>query len=176
MASTAAQLTALATDAQFRARIQSLLVQVAGQVYSENPQAISAISQASPGVITCVGHGLTIGKTVTINVSGSNSTPSIDGQQQVYVVDASHLKTTVPVTVAGTAGTFTVPARGAFAAYVLANPGGVAQNVAAVIVNRTNLVAGGTTYDFVGGHIVTDVADGGISSQLATDWNLLSGV
>lgn len=42
MASTAAQLTALATDAQFRARIQSLLVQVAGQVYSENPQATAS--------------------------------------------------------------------------------------------------------------------------------------
>lgn len=176
MASTAAQLTALANDPQFRARVQSLLTQQAGVVYGEAPLTISAISLANPSVIAAAAHGLTVGRTVTINVAGSNSTPSIDGPQQVYVVDASHLKTTVNVTVAGTAGTFVIPARATFALTVMSNPGSIAQTVAAVIVNRTNLVAGGTTYDFPNGHVVTDVADGGIQSQIATDWSMLSGV
>jgi len=66
--------------------------------------------------------------------------------------------------------------RVAFAKQVLNNPGGIAQNVAAVIVNRTNLVAGNTTYNFASGHVVTDVTDAAIQSQLATDWDMLSGV
>lgn len=66
--------------------------------------------------------------------------------------------------------------RVAYAKEVLKNAGGVAQNVAAVIVNRTNLVAGTTTWNFATGHPETNVADAAIQSQLATDWDMLSGV
>lgn len=176
MASTSYQLAALANDTQFKARIQSLLTQQAGTVYSESSLTITAISLANPGVITVTGHGLTVGRTITINVSGSNSTPSIDGPQSVYVVDANHLKTTVNVTGAGTAGSIIVPARAAFAVFVMANPAAVAQNIAAVIVNRTSLVAANTSWDAVGNHIVTDASDAAIFSQLAADWNMLAGV
>lgn len=176
-ASTADQLTALANDSAFRLRVQSLAVQQAGIIYSEAPQTISAISQATASVITTSGaHGLTTGRVVTIIVTGSNSTPSLDGTQSVLVVDSTHLKTSVTVTSAGTTGGFNTPARQQFAAFIMANPGGAAQNIAAVLVNRTNLVAGTTTYNFASGHVTTDVTDGAMLSQLATDWNLLSGV
>lgn len=63
-----------------------------------------------------------------------------------------------------------------FAKQVNNNAAQVAQNVAAVIVNRTNLVAATTTYNFATGHIETSATDAQIQSQLATDWNMLSGV
>ncbi len=65
--------------------------------------------------------------------------------------------------------------RRTFARNVLAN-NDVAQRLAVVIANRTNLVAGATSYDFTSGHVVTDVTDAAISSQIASDWNLLAGV
>lgn len=54
------------------------------------------------------------------------------------------------------------------------NGGGV--NIPNVLVNRPNLIAGTTTYDFATGHIKTDVSDAAIISQLASDWNMLAGV
>lgn len=110
MASTADQLTALGNDLQFRARIQSLLVQQAGVAYAE-----------------------------------AGGTPN----HALRVMYAKH---------------------------VFANPSGVAQSVAAVIVNRTNLVAGTTSYNFASGRVETNVTDAAISSQLASDWDMLSGV
>jgi len=66
--------------------------------------------------------------------------------------------------------------RAGYAKNILANPAAQAQVVAMVIVNRTNLVAGNTTYDFATSHVHTDVTDAAISSQLASVWNMLSGV
>lgn len=66
--------------------------------------------------------------------------------------------------------------RVAYAKEVLKNPGSIAQNVAAVIVNRTNLVGGNTTFNFATNHPETSVTDAAIQSQLATDWDMLSGV
>src|SRR5262245_692285 len=109
MASTADQLAALGNDAQFRLRIQSLLVQQAAVVYAE-------------GAVT--NHATRV----------------------------------------------------AFAKRVFDNPGAMAQTVAAVIVNRTNLVAGTTSYNFATGRVETTVTDAAIQSQLATDWDMLSGV
>lgn len=77
---------------------------------------------------------------------------------------------------AESSGTTNHATRVAFAKLVLSNPGALAQNVAAVIVNRTNLVAGSTTFNFKSGHVETDASDAAISSQLATDWDMLSGV
>lgn len=176
MASTAAQLAALAGDPQFKRRILALFTQHAGVVYSEAPKTITAISLANPGVITCSGHGLTVGATTSIVVNGTNSTPSLDGVQPVYVLSANTLRTSVNVTVAGTQGTFTVPARKDFAKYVMANTAGVEDNLVMTVANRTNVLAGTTTYDFPSGSIVTDVTDAAILSQLATDWSMMAGV
>ena len=77
---------------------------------------------------------------------------------------------------AESAGTPNHALRVAYAKSVFANPAGQANVVATVISNRTNLIGGNTTYDFNAGHVVTDVTDAAISSQLATDWDMLSGV
>lgn len=176
MASTAAQLAALASDPQFAQRVLALFVQEAGVVYSEAPKTITAISLANPGVITSAGHGLTVGATAFVVVSGSNSTPSLDGTQSVYVVSAATLRTTVNVTGAGNAGTFTVPARKDFASYVMQNTAGVLANRIMTVANSTNVKAGTTTYDFATARIVTDATDAAILSQLAFDWSMMAGV
>ena len=65
-------------------------------------KTITAISQASPTVITC-GANIPTGTKVTI--SGSNSTPVIDGTYHVTNVDATKFSIPVAVGTAGTAGT-----------------------------------------------------------------------
>ena len=49
-------------------------------------------------------------------------------------------------------------------------------NIPAIIAQQTNLVAANTTYDFASSHVVTDASDAAIASQIATAWNMLSGV
>lgn len=63
-----------------------------------------ANSAASPTVITCFGHGLQTGDVITI--SGSNCTPTIDGERVVTVVDQNQFSIPVGVMVDGTAGHF----------------------------------------------------------------------
>jgi hypothetical protein len=73
--------------------------------------------------------------------------------------------------------TLPTPAIGAirlgFARTIINGGGG---NIAAIIANSTNLVAGNTTYDFSTSHVKTDVTDAAISSQISSDWNMLAGV
>lgn len=65
---------------------------------------ISANTLANPTVVqTSTAHGLTSGDSV--NITGSNSTPSINGDWVATVVDGTHFTVPVNVTVAGTAGT-----------------------------------------------------------------------
>src|SRR5437773_6735426 len=73
-------------------------------------------------------------------------------------------------------GTANHATRVTYAKQVLANPVPQAGVVTEVVVNRTNLIAGNTTYNFNTGHVETDVTDAAIASQLATDWDMLSGV
>jgi hypothetical protein len=80
------------------------------------------------------------------------------------------------VVYAESGGTPNHATRVAYVKRVLSDPFAAAQIVAAVIVNRTNLVAGTTTYNFATGRVETSVTDAAISSQLATDWDMLSGV
>jgi hypothetical protein len=61
--------------------------------------ALSIITTPTP-------HGLTSGQTITI--AGSNSTPTIDGDRVVTVLTSTTFSVSVDVTVAGTAGTFTL--------------------------------------------------------------------
>jgi hypothetical protein len=66
--------------------------------------SITDISMANPTVITSNSHGLTTGDTITI--SGSNSTPTINGSRTVTVTSANTFTVPVNVTVAGTTGTW----------------------------------------------------------------------
>jgi hypothetical protein len=54
--------------------------------------------------------------------------------------------------------------------------GGGSGSLAAVIASSANLVASTITYDFTDGHVKTDATDAAISSQIASDWNMLAGV
>lgn len=66
---------------------------------------IASNSVANPTVVTTtVPHGLTTGETVLI--SGSNSTPTIDGERTVTVLTATTFSVPVNVTVGGSAGSF----------------------------------------------------------------------
>ena len=74
----------------------------------QHTTTISAISVANPTIITTTApHSLLTGE--TINIAGSNSTPSINGPQIVTVIDSTHFSIPVNVTGAGTTGTFTSP-------------------------------------------------------------------
>lgn len=72
----------------------------------------------------------------------------------------------------------TVPnhnARTAYAFKVIGSPG-LADQIADVLCARTNLVGSIVTYDFSRRAVVTDATDASIRSQIATDWNMLSGI
>lgn len=67
---------------------------------------ITVITTANPAVVTCASHGLYTGQTIT--VSGSNSTPTIDGARVVTVLSVNTFSVPVDTSagVAGTAGTW----------------------------------------------------------------------
>lgn len=65
---------------------------------------ISANTLANPTVVTSIGHGLQTGETIVI--LGSNSTPTIDGERVVTVIDRDTFSVPVNVTVAGTKGSY----------------------------------------------------------------------
>jgi hypothetical protein len=69
-----------------------------------NPKSgtIYLISAATSAVITTSGHGLLNGDTVLI--SGSDSTPSVDGIYPVTIIDANTFSVPVTTTVLGTVG------------------------------------------------------------------------
>lgn len=63
---------------------------------------ISAISLASPGVVTCVGHGLVTGDRIYIH--STNSTPVIDGNRTVTRINDDTFSVGVNTTGSGTTG------------------------------------------------------------------------
>lgn len=65
---------------------------------------IASNAVGSPTVVTCYGHGLQTGQTIV--VAGSNSTPTIDGERVVTVIDQNTFSIPVAVTVDGTQGYF----------------------------------------------------------------------
>lgn len=64
--------------------------------------AITAISGANPTVITSAGHNLITGR--IIEITGSNSTPSINGKYPVTVINANTFSIPVSVKIPGTTG------------------------------------------------------------------------
>jgi hypothetical protein len=71
-----------------------------------NAGAITAIAATNPATITSADHGLENGRMVII--TGTNSTPSIDGEYAVTVIDANTFSVPVAVTGVGTTGQFIV--------------------------------------------------------------------
>ena len=63
---------------------------------------ITSISKASPTVITAAAHGILAGGTQVVNISGSNSTPSADGNWVATRTGADTF--TIPLNVSGSAG------------------------------------------------------------------------
>ena len=64
--------------------LNTLQLRLVGGVQNLNTYTITSISAASPALVTTsAAHGLATGDVVTI--TGSNSTPSIDGTWQVFV-------------------------------------------------------------------------------------------
>lgn len=66
--------------------------------------SITAISVADPTIITSTSHELFTGR--IINIAGSNSVPSVNGNYEVTVLDANRFTIDFNVTTAGTAGTW----------------------------------------------------------------------
>jgi hypothetical protein len=64
--------------------------------------SITAVSLGSPTFITSPSHGLSSGQ--TISISGSNSTPSIDGVYEITYIDPNTFTIPVAVSIAGTSG------------------------------------------------------------------------
>lgn len=65
--------------------------------------AINAISADLKAVVTSPSHGLSSGKII---LTGSNSTPSIDGVHTIIVIDANTFSVDVTTTISGTSGTW----------------------------------------------------------------------
>jgi hypothetical protein len=65
--------------------------------------------------------------------------------------------------------------RQTYAMSVIANLQQMAQQISPWLVNRTNIEAGTTSYDFPSKSVVTTATDADIQSQLSTDWNSLCG-
>jgi hypothetical protein len=70
-------------------------------------KTITSFSVANPTVVTCEDHGFSTGTEVTI--SGSDSTPSADGDHVVTRTGTDTFTIAVNVTVAGTTGTASRP-------------------------------------------------------------------
>lgn len=67
---------------------------------------ITNIAAGEPTVITSAAHGLQTGRIVAI--TGSNSSPSIDGSYEIIVLTPNTFSIPASVTTVGTAGTYTV--------------------------------------------------------------------
>jgi ethanolamine utilization microcompartment shell protein EutL len=66
--------------------------------------------------------------------------------------------------------------RVAYAQRVINDPANIAMGLAASFVNRPNIFAFETTYDFAMRSAVTASGDPDIESQVHTDWDMLAGV
>lgn len=65
--------------------------------------------------------------------------------------------------------------RAQYAISIIANPS-LADRPVDYLCARTNLTSSTVTFDFSKRGVVTDATDAAIRSQIATDWNTLSGV
>lgn len=103
-----------------------------------NENLITSISVANPTVITSAGHGLTTGNSIT--VFESNSTPSVDGNHTVTVLNANTFTVAVNVTVSGNTGYWVLQDS------VVQSDSETRQN--RVIISKTSQVEAVPTYRF----------------------------
>lgn len=87
-----------------RLDVEPSLVNDYSALVAQHTGSISAISVADPTVITSTAHGLITGRFVQL--SSTNSAPTIDGQYSVTVIDANNFSVDENILVAGTAGAF----------------------------------------------------------------------
>src|ERR1700680_3209691 len=79
------------------------------------------------------------------------------------------------VVYAESAGTQNHAIRLAFAKQVLQGNANFS-SIAMTVANRPNLIASTVSYNFTSGFVNTDATDAAIASQVATDWDMFSGV
>jgi hypothetical protein len=78
--------------------------------YADASDAVSksitsiSVEAGATTIVTAAGHGIT-GSTQVVNISGSNSTPSIDGNRVATYLTADTFSLAVDVTIAGNTGT-----------------------------------------------------------------------
>lgn len=89
-------------DAQLGLWISQAHWALVSEVTQQIGNLIEGATVANPTVITSRGHGYQTGQVVTI--SGSDSTPTLDGTQTVTVIDEDTFTVPVNVTVAATRG------------------------------------------------------------------------
>lgn len=116
------------------------------------PVVISSNTAANPSVVTtATPHGLSTGQTIVI--SGSNSTPTIDGSRVVTVISPTTFSVAVNVTIAGTAGSFAT----ANVSVLIGEP------VNAVYTASIKVDASNTSYSFNQATIAIADSKGGLS-------------
>lgn len=92
--------------------LEFAVTSTAGESFSPNlPEnaPITGISLANPTVITSASHGLITGSVITI--TGSDSTPTVNGEHTVTYINANTFSIPVNVTVAGTTGAWILTER-----------------------------------------------------------------
>ncbi len=102
---------------------------------------ITGISVANPTIITDAGHGLVTGRTIT--VTGSNSTPSINGTHIVTVISTNTFSIPVNVTVSGSAGAWTSSSHTVFTVPGNFTGGSVVGNLSPFSLELTEPIARG---------------------------------
>ena len=153
-------------------------IATAGVQFSTAPtlggqSTITANTAASPSVVTtAAAHGLVTGNSVTI--TGSNSTPIINGTFVVTVLSATTFSIPVTVTTAGTTGTVSGPSQLGLSAPVLsADRKSVTVTVSTVSVIPATIVLRGILYDVAatvpaGTFVSVGVATSGLLAVLPT--------
>jgi hypothetical protein len=126
---------------------------------------ITQISVANPTVVTSVGHGLSTGDTIVI--TGSDSTPTIDGQQVVTALTPDTFSAAVPVTVAGTTGSWqkAVP----LTTLSAPNPAVLSGSFEGVLSEDTAIIAGCNTVRTLDGRRTVTVVSPDIFTVEADD-------
>jgi len=93
-------------DTSADAAIDLWIAQASRAIRSYLGGQISSVTAASPGVLTCPGHGLNTGDTIVIALS--TTTPSLDGPQTVTRIDENTFHVGVNVSHAGMEGSGTL--------------------------------------------------------------------
>lgn len=84
---------------------ESRVATISNISYTDQKGTVTAIGIGTTPTITSIGHGLSTGN--IIGITGSNSTPTIDGNQTITVVHVDNFTITTAVTVIGSQANWT---------------------------------------------------------------------